>query len=75
VGVQFSPDQPAFEAEQLTTERQEESEALASREERERERVAFLATLNEARAPLARGEGRVIRQESMREQTARKRSP
>jgi hypothetical protein len=35
-------------------------------EERERRRVAFPATLEDSRASLARGEGRVITQESMR---------
>jgi Arc/MetJ-type ribon-helix-helix transcriptional regulator len=35
-------------------------------EERERRRVAFLATLDDARASLARGEGRAITQESSR---------
>ena len=39
-------------------------------ENRERRRVAFLATLDDARASLARGEGRVITQESMRELAA-----
>ena len=43
------------------------SEALALWEERERQRAEFLLTLDEARASLARGEGRVITQESMRQ--------
>jgi hypothetical protein len=34
-------------------------------EDRERRRIEFLATLDDARASLARGEGRVITQESM----------
>lgn len=34
--------------------------------ERGRQRLAFLATLDDAQATLARGEGRVITQESMR---------
>jgi hypothetical protein len=42
-------------------------EALALWEERERRRVEFLVTLEAARASIARGEGRVITQESMRE--------
>jgi hypothetical protein len=41
--------------------------ALALREERERQRGAFLLTLDDAKASLARGEGRVITQESMRQ--------
>src|ERR1700730_11138331 len=42
-------------------------EALLLWEERERKRGEFLATLDDAKASLARGEGRVITQESMRE--------
>jgi len=42
-------------------------EALSLWEERERKRMEFLATLDDAKASLARGEGRVITQESMRE--------
>ena len=45
-------------------------EALALGEERERRRVAFLATLDDARASIARGEGREITTESMRELSA-----
>ncbi len=40
-------------------------------EDRERRRIAFLATLDDSRAALARGEGRVITQESKRELAAR----
>ena len=36
-------------------------------EERERQRAEFLLTLKDARPSIARGEGRVIKQESMRE--------
>jgi Arc/MetJ-type ribon-helix-helix transcriptional regulator len=42
-------------------------EGLALWEDRERKRAEFLATLDEAKASLARGEGRVITEESMRE--------
>ena len=42
-------------------------EALSLWEERERKRAEFLATLDDAKASLARGEGRAITQESMRE--------
>ena len=42
-------------------------EALSLWEERERERAEFLSTLDDAKASLARGEGRIITQESMRE--------
>ncbi len=41
-------------------------EALSLWEERERKRAEFLATLDDAKACLARGEGRVINQQSMR---------
>jgi hypothetical protein len=41
--------------------------ALALWEERERQRAAFLLTLDDAKASLARAEGRVITQESMRQ--------
>lgn len=49
--------------------REEEAiqEALSLWEERERRRVEFLATLDDARASLARGEGRIITRESMSE--------
>ena len=36
-------------------------------EERERQRAEFLLTLDDARASLARGEGRVITQEPMQQ--------
>jgi hypothetical protein len=39
-------------------------------EEQEGERVKFLATLDDARASVARGEGRVITEESLRELAA-----
>ena len=70
--VQFTADQRAFVSEairqgRLRSEQDAVQEALALWEERERRRVAFLATLDDARASLARGEGRVITQESMRE--------
>jgi putative addiction module CopG family antidote len=42
-------------------------EALSLWEERERKRAEFLATLDDAKASLARGEGRIITQQSMRE--------
>jgi hypothetical protein len=45
-------------------------EALALWEERERRRLEFLATLDRARASLARGEGRVITRESMQQLAA-----
>ena len=42
-------------------------EALSLWEDRERKRAEFLATLDDAKASLARGEGRTITQESMQE--------
>jgi len=43
------------------------AEALALWEERERNRIAFLATLTDARASLARGEGRELTEDSLQE--------
>jgi Arc/MetJ-type ribon-helix-helix transcriptional regulator len=73
--VQLTSDQRAFalravEAGRLGSEKDAVEEALALWEERERRRVEFRATLDEARASLARGEGRPITQESMRELSA-----
>ena len=42
-------------------------EALSLWEDRERKRAEFLATLDDAKASLARGEGLTITRESMRE--------
>jgi Arc/MetJ-type ribon-helix-helix transcriptional regulator len=69
--VELSPDQIAFarravEEGRLRSEWDAVQEALAMWEERERERLEFLASVNDARAALARGEGREITQESMR---------
>ena len=68
--VHLTPDQKAFarraiESGRLHSEEDAVEEALALWEERERQRAEFLLTLDEARASLARGEGRVITQESM----------
>ncbi len=73
--VQLTADQQAFvhqaiQKGRLHSEEDAVLEALALWEDRERGRVAFLATLDEARASLARGEGRAITQESMRELAA-----
>ena len=70
--VQLTSDQKAFarraiESGRLHTERDAVREALALWEERERRKAEFLVTLDDARASLARGEGRAITQESMRE--------
>ncbi len=70
--VQLTSDQKAFarraiESGRLRTEQEAVEEALALWEERERQRIAFLLTLEDARASLSNGEGRTITQESMRE--------
>jgi Arc/MetJ-type ribon-helix-helix transcriptional regulator len=70
--VQLTPDQKAFarraiESGRLHTEQDAVQEALALWEERERQRTEFLLTLDDARASLARGEGRVITQQSMQQ--------
>ena len=68
--VHLTPDQKAFarramESGRLHPEQDAVQEALASWEERERQRTELLLTLDDAKAALARGEGRVITQESM----------
>jgi putative addiction module CopG family antidote len=70
--VRLTPDQEAFvrqgiEAGRFRHAEDAIQEALSLWEERERKRMEFLATLDDAKASLGRGEGRVITQESMRE--------
>ena len=70
--VQLTPDQQAFarraiESGRFNSEHDAVQEALALWEERERQRAEFLLTLNDARASLGRGEGRVLTQESVRQ--------
>lgn len=70
--VQLTSDQKAFvrraiESGRLRTEQDAVREALALWEERERQRTEFLMTLDSARASIARGEGRVITEGSIRE--------
>jgi Arc/MetJ-type ribon-helix-helix transcriptional regulator len=70
--VQLTSDQKAFarraiESGRLHTEEDAVQEALALWEERERRRAEFLLTLDDARASLARGEGRVITPENMQQ--------
>jgi Arc/MetJ-type ribon-helix-helix transcriptional regulator len=72
--VQLSADQAAFIRQAVANgrfAREEDAvrEALAQWEERERRRAEFLATLDDAKASLARGEGRAITEQSMRELT------
>jgi len=70
--VQLTPDQKAFikhaiEAARFNHEEDALKEALSLWEERERQRAEFLASLIDANASLARGEGRTITEQSMRE--------
>jgi len=70
--VHLTPDQKAIvrQAIEMGRFRREEDavqEALSLWEERERRRLEILAAVDEAEASLARGEGHVITQESMRE--------
>jgi len=70
--VQLTPDQKAFikhaiEAGRFNHEEDALKEALSLWEERERQRAEFLASLIDANASLARGEGRTITEQSMRE--------
>jgi len=70
--IDLTPDQKAFarraiETGRLHSEKDAVQEALALWEERERQRAEFLLTLDDARASLARGEGRIVTQESMRQ--------
>jgi Arc/MetJ-type ribon-helix-helix transcriptional regulator len=72
--VQLSADQAAFIRQAVASgrfAREEDAvrEALVQWEERERRRAEFLATLDDAKASLARGEGRAITEQSMRELT------
>ena len=73
--VQFTPDQKAFVRQAIQSgrfDREEDAvrEALALWEERERARVAILASVDSAEASPARGEGRVITEQSMRDLAA-----
>jgi putative addiction module CopG family antidote len=70
--IRLTPDQEAFvrqgiAAGRYASEADAVADALALWEERERRRAEILAAVDEAEASLARGEGRVITEESMRE--------
>ena len=70
--VSLTSDQKAFIRQAIENGRvqhEEEAvrEALSLWEERERKRAEFLATLEDAKASAAHGEGRIITQQSMRE--------
>ena len=73
--VQLTPDQKAFVRQAIASGRlllEEEAvkEALALWEQRERARAEVLAAVDEAEASLARGEGRIITQQSMHDLAA-----
>jgi Arc/MetJ-type ribon-helix-helix transcriptional regulator len=70
--VQLTLDQKAFvrqaiESGRLQREEDAVKEALSLWEERERTRAEILASVDEAETSLARGEGRIITYDSMRE--------
>jgi putative addiction module CopG family antidote len=70
--VHLTPDQKAFirqaiESGRFLHEEDAVKEALSLWEERERSRTEILAAVDEAEASLARGDGRAIMPESMRE--------
>ena len=70
--VRLTPDHEAFVQVAIEAGRFHDGEgavreALSFWEERERKRAEFLATLEDAQASLARGEGRPVTERSMRE--------
>jgi putative addiction module CopG family antidote len=70
--VRLTPDQEAFvrraiEAGRFGRAEDAVEEALSLWEERERKRAEFLATLDDGKASIDRGEGHVITQQSMRD--------
>lgn len=70
--VRLTPDQEAFvrraiEAGRFGRAEDAVQEALSLWEERERKRAEFMLTLDDAKAAIARGEGHVITQSSMRD--------
>ncbi|MGA9527083.1 MAG: type II toxin-antitoxin system ParD family antitoxin [Terriglobales bacterium] len=70
--VRLTPDQEGFVRRAIKAGRfgraeDAVEEALALWEERERKRAEFLATLDDSKAAIGRGEGRVISQQSMRD--------
>jgi Arc/MetJ-type ribon-helix-helix transcriptional regulator len=60
----------AIESGRLHREEDAVQEALSLWEDRERHRIEFLASLDEARTSLARGEGRPVTEESMQKLSA-----
>ena len=75
MNIQLTPEQKAFaqraiESGRLSSEDDAVRQALALWEERERQRAEFLLTLEEAKASVARGEGREITPETMQQLAA-----
>jgi putative addiction module CopG family antidote len=73
--VRLTPDQEAFVRRAIQAGRFDRAEdaveeALSLWEERERKRAEFLATLDDAKASIARGEGQAITPQSMRDLAA-----
>jgi Arc/MetJ-type ribon-helix-helix transcriptional regulator len=73
--VELTSDQRAFarravETGRLHSEEDAVQEALRLWEDRERRRIEFLTSLDRSRASLARGEGRELTQESVRQLAA-----
>jgi putative addiction module CopG family antidote len=73
--VRLTPDQQAFvrhgiESGQFQSEADAVADALSLWEERERKRAEFLATLDDAKAGITRGEGRAITEASIVELSA-----
>lgn len=70
--VTLTPDQRDFvklaiESGRVASEEEAVAEALRQWEERQRQQLAFLATLQDAREALARGEGRELAEETVNE--------
>jgi hypothetical protein len=66
--VTLTSDQRAFALAAMAEGRiHSDAQALALWEERERQRIAFLATLTDASTSLARGEGRELTEESLQQ--------
>jgi putative addiction module CopG family antidote len=73
--IQLTPGQQSFVSQAIKSgrlHREEDAvkEALSLWEERERARAEILAAVDEAEASIARGEGRVITEQSMRDLAA-----
>ncbi len=70
--VRFTPGQEALvrraiDAGRFVRAEDAVEEALSLWEERERMRTEFLSTLNDAKASIARGDGRIVTQQSMQD--------